>query len=169
MLAKAYKLFFSPRGRIARPAFIAGIAALLVFAALQKLVFARLGTGMVSFYVPMVLFFVTFHIVLCIYGKRLHDLGRSLWPLTGLFALMIIVAILVSLNYGGLEYFDTVMAHPEYAGDEAAMKRVQQVYQDKLAASMPKVRWLMAALPALFTLWLAASPGAAGDNKYGPA
>ena len=169
MLAKAYKLFFSPRGRIARPAFIIGIAALLVFTALQKLLFARLGAGMVSFYVPMVFFFVTFHIVLCLYGKRLHDLGRSLWPLTGMFALMMIVAILVSLNFGGLEYFDTVMAHPEYAGDEAAMQQVQQVYQDKLAANMPKVRLLMAVLPAVFTLWLAARPGNGEDNKYGPA
>ena len=61
------------------------------------------------------------------------------------------------------------MAHPEYAGDEAAMQQVQQVYQDKLAANMPKVRLLMAVLPAVFTLWLAARPGAADDNKYGPA
>ena len=87
MLAKAYKLLFSPRGRIERPAFIIGVISLLVFTALQKLLFARLGAGMVSFYVPMILFFVTFHIVLCIYGKRLHDLGRSLWPLTGMIAL----------------------------------------------------------------------------------
>ncbi len=169
MLAKAYKLLFSPRGRIARPAFIAGIAFLVVFTALQKLLFARLGAGMISFYVPMILFFVTLHIVLCIYGKRLHDLGRSLWPLTGMIAGMMIIAILVSLNFGGLEYFDTVMAHPEYAGDEAAMQQVQQVYQDKLAANMPKVRLLMAVLPALFTLWLAVKTGAKGDNKYGPA
>ena len=99
--------------------------------------------------------------------KRLHDLGRSLWPLTALFFLIIIVWLLMILNYGGIEYFDTVMAHPEYAGNEEAMKKVLNVYQDKLAEGMPKARWVMTVLPALFTLWLAITPGQEGDNRYG--
>lgn len=73
----------------------------------------------------------------------------------------------MALNYGGVEYFDTVMAHPEYAGNEEEMKKVLEAYQDKLAVGMPKARWVMAILPTLFTLWLVLAPGQEGDNRYG--
>jgi len=59
------------------------------------------------------------------------------------------------------------MAHPEYAGDEEAMQKVLQTYQDKLAEGLPAANWIMAALPALFTLWLAIASGQAGNNRYG--
>ena len=166
-MKKIYSLFLSPRGRINRLEFAVGVAVLIAFVIAQKYIFAVMGEGLISFFLPMIFFFLTLHIVLCIFGKRLHDLGRSLWPLMGLFSLMIIAAILVSLNFGGLEYFNTVIAHPEYAGDEVAMKQVQQVYQETLAANMPKVRLLMAIIPGAFTLWLLLRPGVAGENKYG--
>ena len=166
-MKKAYSLFLSPRGRIGRVEFAVGVAVLTAFVIAQKYIFVVMGEGLISFFLPMTFFFLTLHIVLCIFGKRLHDLASSLWPLMGLFSLMIIAAILVSLNFGGLEYFNTVMAHPEYAGDVAAMKQVQQVYQETLAANMPKVRLLMAIVPGAFTLWLLLRPGVAGENKYG--
>lgn len=168
-MKNAYSLFLSPRGRIDRKAFLIGVVFLTGFVLAQKYIFSIMGEGLVNFFLPMTFFFLTLHILLCIFGKRLHDLGRSLWPLMGMFSLMIIVAILISLNFGGLDYFDTVMAHPEYAQDEAAMKKVQQVYQDTLAANMPRARLLMAILPGVFTLWLVLRPGVAGENKYGPA
>jgi len=161
------KLFLSPSGRISRRSFIIGVVGLLAFIVLQLFGLRLLGMGMTNFFLTLALFFLNFHIVMAVYGKRLHDLGRSFWPLIGLFSLIIIVWLIMILNYGGIEYFDTVMAHPEYAGNEEEMKKVLQVYQDKLAAGMPKARWVMAILPALFTLWLAISPGQEGDNRYG--
>lgn len=161
------KLFLSPSGRIARRPFIIGVAGLAIFIVLQLYFLRFLGAGMTNFFLGLALFFLNFHIVLSVYGKRLHDLDRSLWPLTALFFLIIIVWLLMILNYGGIEYFDTVMAHPEYAGNEEEMKKVLNVYQDKLAEGMPKARWVMTILPALFTLWLAIAPGQKGDNRYG--
>ena len=166
-MKKAYSLFLSPRGRIGRLEFAVGVAVLIGFAIAQEYIFSFMGKGLTSFFLPMAIFFLTLHVVLCIFGKRLHDLGRSLWPLMGLFSVMIIIAILISQNFGGIEYINTVIAHPEYAGDEAAMKQVQQVYQETLAANMPKVRLLMAIVPGAFTLWLLLRPGVAGENKYG--
>jgi len=160
------KLFLSPSGRISRRSFIIGVVGLLAFIVLQLYAWRLIGVNMVSFFSFLALFFLDFHIVMAVYGKRLHDLERSLWPLIGLFALVILVGFLTALNYGGIEYIDTVMAHPEYAGNEEEMKKVLQVYQDKLADA-PQTNWAMIILPALFTLWLAISPGQEGDNRYG--
>ncbi len=161
------KLFLSPSGRISRRSFIIGVAGLAAFIAVQLFGLGLIGMGMVNFFLTLALFFLNFHIIMALYGKRLHDLGRSFWPLIGLFFLIIIIWLLMILNYGGIEYFDTVMAHPEYAGNEEEMKKVLQVYQDKLAVGMPKARWVIAILPTLFTLWLAITPGQEGDNRYG--
>ncbi|PHS76486.1 MAG: hypothetical protein COB56_06520 [Robiginitomaculum sp.] len=160
-------LFLSPSGRIPRRSFIIGVAGLAIFIVLQLFVWRYVGMNLVSFFFALALFFLNFHIIMAVYGKRLHDLGRSFWPLIGLFSLIIIVWIIMALNYGGVEYFDTVMAHPEYAGNEEEMKKVLEAYQDKLAVGMPKARWVMAILPTLFTLWLVLAPGQEGDNRYG--
>ncbi len=168
MIKSIRQLFLSPNGRIKRTPFIVGVTGLYIFALFQKFIFANLGTGMAAFYIPMVFFFLTIHIVICIFGKRLHDLGRSLWPLTGFIVIVMIIALLVSLNFGGLEYLETVIAHPEYAGNEAEMKRVQKIYQNTLAQNLPTSSLIMAVLPILFTVWLAATPSSPAGNRYGP-
>ncbi len=167
IMKSAISLFLSPRGRIARPAFIIAVFVFTVFVFAQKFVLEYTGTGVASFLLEFALFFLNLHIIMAVFGKRLHDLGRSFWPLIGLFALMAIVFLVLILNYGGIEYFDTVMAHPEYAGNEEAMQKVLQTYQDRLAEGLPKANWIMATLPALFTLWLALAPGQANENRYG--
>ncbi|PHS37791.1 MAG: hypothetical protein COA91_09535 [Robiginitomaculum sp.] len=166
-MKSAVKLFLSPSGRMARIPFIIGIACFTGFVFAQKYVLANTGTGIANFLLGFVLFFLNLHIIMAVFGKRLHDLGRSFWPLIGLFALMAIMFLVLILNYGGIEYFDTVMAHPEYAGNEEAMQKVLKTYQDRLAQGLPRANWIMAALPALFILWLALVPGQAGKNRYG--
>ncbi|MBL4854348.1 MAG: DUF805 domain-containing protein [Robiginitomaculum sp.] len=161
------KLFLSPSGRIPRRPFIIAVAVFIVFVMAQKYLFVYMDNGLPKFFLQFGLFFLNLHIIMAVYGKRLHDLGRSFWPLIGLFALMAIVFLVLILNFGGIEYFDTVMANPEYAGNEEAMQKVLQTYQDKLAKGLPTANWIMAGLPALFTLWLALAPGQADKNRYG--
>jgi len=168
MTLNVKKLFLSPQGRIGRPDFLIGVGSLLALTMLALFSFTKLGPGLTTFYAFIASFFLFLHIAMCVYGKRLHDLGRSLWPFIGMLALLVVVLILVGLNFGGIEYFDTVMAHPEYAENEAEMKKALKIYQDTLAKNLPKAGWMMAALPALFTLWLAVAKGGAEDNKYGP-
>ena len=169
MTLNVKKLFLSPRGRIGRPSFIIGVISLLAFTMLALFSFTKLGPGLTTFYAFIVSFFLFLHIAMCLYGKRLHDLGRTLWPFIGMLALMVIAMIFVGLNFGGIEYFDTVMAHPEYAENEAEMQKALNIYQDTLAKNLPKAGWMMAALPALFTLWLAVAKSSGTGNRYGPA
>ncbi len=166
-MRRIYKLLLSPSGRIGRGEFIAGLALLILFVMAQKLLFPYLGQGYMGFFVPMFLFFFTFHITLCVFGKRLHDLGRSLWPFTGLIFLMIIIAIIVALKFGGLEYFNTVIENPEYANDPQAMQKVRDIYEAKLEQSLPQVRIIMLIAPILFSLWLAFAKGQKKNNRYG--
>ncbi|MEE9273375.1 MAG: DUF805 domain-containing protein [Robiginitomaculum sp.] len=178
-MGRVYKLFFSPRGRITRIAFIVGVVGILAFYLTQKWIFLHLGsylgTGMFTdFFLPMLLFFITLHMILCIYGKRLHDMGKNLWPLTGVVFLSLSVLFFLGLHYGMLEYFETIhgfMNDPKLQDDpitlQNAIKPVEEVYQNNLRNNMKTISALASILPVLFTAWLALWPGEKNDNIYG--
>ncbi|PHR93545.1 MAG: hypothetical protein COA69_02585 [Robiginitomaculum sp.] len=167
MFKQAYSLFLSPRGRIGRGVFIKAVLVWGVFYAAQYFWFEKTGTSNLNFYLSLALLILNIQVVFCIFGKRLHDFGRSTWALIGLFALLLIIAIFVMLNFGGLEYFNTIMENPGLQSDPQAMKDVHQIYQDTLGENIPKSRILMSILPVGFILWLAVTPGQACDNRYG--
>ena len=160
-------LFLSPRGRIARKTFAIALAALAVFLIAQHYGFEALGTGAANFYIAPIFFFLNLHIIFCIYGKRLHDIGRSSWPLIAMFAILIVAAIIAMLAFGGLEYFEGAM-DPKINQDAAAMQALHDTYQAKLAANTLTIAVMLYVIPALFTLWLLAAPGHKDDNRYGP-
>lgn len=169
MLKQAYTLFLSPRGRIDRGAFIKAVLVWGVFYVAQFFWFKKTGANTINFYLALGFLVLNIQVVFCVFGKRLHDLGRSTWALIGLFALLLIIAILVMLNFGGLEYFNTIMDNPGLQSDPQAMKDVHQVYQDTLSKNIPKSRGLMSILPIVFILWLAIAPGQTDSNRYGAA
>jgi len=94
------KLFLSPSGRIPRRSFIIAVAVFIVFVLAQKYSLVYMGNDLPRFFLEFGLFFLNLHIIMAVYGKRLHDLGRSFWPLVGLFALMAIVFLVLILRYG---------------------------------------------------------------------
>lgn len=167
MFKSVFKLFMSPRGRIGRQTFIICVVAWLAFYAAQTFWFRQTGTNQFNFLLSLALLFVNLQIIFSIYGKRLHDLGRSTWALIGMIALLILAAIFVMLNFGGLEYFETLYNNPEIAEDPVAMQNVQDAYQSELAKNVPQSRLILGALPILFTLWLAIRPGQSEANRYG--
>lgn len=167
MLDRYRHLFLSPRGRSNRTQFGLGLVALLVFYSLQMIWFSKTGTNQFNFIMAFVLLFLNLHIISSLYGKRLHDLGRTTWPLIGMFALVLISAIFVMLNFGGLEYFETLNQNPEMAQDPEAMKKIHEAYQDSLAQNVPRTRLIMSVIPVLFTLWTGFKPGQSKTNRYG--
>lgn len=167
MFAHLRNLFLSPLGRINRTVFGFGLVAWLGFYFLQIIWFSQTGTNQFNFILAMVLLFVNLHIVFCLYGKRLHDFERSTWSLIGMFVLVLMSAIFVMLNFGGLEYFETLNQNPEIAQDPKAMKKVHEAYQESLAQNLPQTRLIMSIIPVLFTLWVGLKPGHKETNKYG--
>lgn len=168
MLKQAYALILSPRGRIGRKSFLLGVLALcLVMAVSHYVVYPALGNGSLNFYIAPVFFFLMLHIILCVFGKRLHDFGRSSAILIGMFLLFFTVIFYVMLQYGGMEYFETIHDNPARQGDEDFMRSVHATYQEKLAANVVKSSILMSIVPVLFTLWLAIKKGQPEANRYG--
>ncbi|NNC38177.1 MAG: DUF805 domain-containing protein [Acidimicrobiales bacterium] len=167
MLARIRHLFLSPRGRINRSPFAIGLLVWLLFYGLQAIWFSVSGTSQLNFFLALCLLFLNIHILFCLYGKRLHDFGRTTWPLIGMFALVLITAIFVMLNFGGLEYFETLYENPEIAENAEAMKKVHEDYKAKLAENLPQTRLIMATIPILFTLWVGLKPGHTETNTYG--
>ena len=168
------KLLLSPSGRIARISFVSGALALLVLFGAQHYLYPVLGNGLLAFFVPMAFFFLNMHIIFCICGKRLHDMARSAWPLFGMFFLLMAVTFFVGLKFGMLEYFESVsglMNDPALQESEeamrAAIKPLEEAYQNNLKANMGKISILLAAIPAAFTAWLALAPGQVSENRYG--
>ncbi len=169
------KLLLSPSGRIARIPFIIGVVVLIALYMVQHYIYPHLGNGLTSFFVPMVFFFFNLHIIFCISGKRLHDLGRTTWPLFGMFALLFMTMMIVGLKFGMLEYFESVsklMSDPVLQADPEAMRAavqpLEQAYQQNMQANMHKIGPLLTLVPLAFAIWLATAPGQKGDNRYGP-
>lgn len=170
MLKRAYTLILSPRGRIGRVSFVLGglvMCGLWLFQ--HYIIYPALGNGVSSFFLPMFFFFLGLHIFYCVYGKRLHDLGRSNWVLIGMLSILIVVVLVVILKFGGLEYFETIMNNPQRQNDPEWMRDVHTVYRNTLTENLAKSQILMTILPIIFTMWLAIVPGQTDVNRYGAA
>jgi uncharacterized membrane protein YhaH (DUF805 family) len=133
-------LLFSPNGRIGRKSFWIGFA-------------IATGASFVSEVIPVIgwlLGIVAFAASICVYGKRLHDLGRTAWlqaaPIVMTGILVGIGAFLGATNAG--------------SNDPAAID------------SSPYVIGMMALAILVwigFTIWLGATPGQPERNEYGRA
>ena len=167
MFKSALKLFLSPRGRIGRKTFIFCFFGWLAFYIAQALWFSKTGNNLFNFYLALLLLFVNIQIIFSIYGKRLHDFGRSIRPIIALFVIIILTWIVLMLNFGGLEYFDTVYQNPEIVEDEAAMQKVTEAYQSAIKLRVPQTRLILGSIAALFTIWVASRPGDPSPNPYG--
>lgn len=137
-------LFFSPEGRIGRGQF--WIAFLILFIAHTFVHF-----------VPVVGSAFAAYVHVCVYSKRLHDMGRSGWWQI-IPAAIIAVLAAAALLMGG---YGLVMA----------------VLSGKIGAAMGFVVafggfLILAALAffvhLIFTLWVGLTAGEPGDNPYGP-
>jgi uncharacterized membrane protein YhaH (DUF805 family) len=141
-------LFFSAEGRIGQKDFWLAAAILIVFS-----VFVHAAPGLGTF-----LWFLSAYCWICIYAKRLHDMGRSGWlqilPFVLGWALMTVgfvtgVGSLLGLIFSGLPHFLGGVALGGMA----------------LGLGMLCMGGLV---HVLLLLWVGLSPGEAGPNRYGP-
>jgi len=159
MLDKAVFLFLRPTGEIGKMPFLIGVVGIAVFAFAVNAFLRSLTPGWLSFSVALVFPFLALYIIYCVYGKRLHDMGFSVWPLTGLITAELFVMIAVMLAFGGAEYFDGFAQYERKAViDEAVRQALISDYQAEQAANMGTIKIVLKILPALFTLWLAVAP-----------
>lgn len=141
-------MFFSAEGRIGRQQFWIGFLILL-------------GLNVVLGFIPVIgqlLSLVLIWCSICIYSKRLHDMGKSGWlqliPL-GTF----LVAMIFAFVTGGAAIMTAAMQ-----GDSADPTTMLA------GLGMAALAFGAAGLVCLiFLLWVGLSSGQTGENRFGPA
>lgn len=159
MIDKAIHLFLRPTGEIGVKPFLIGVLGIFIFVMAVNTFLRALTPGPLSFSVALVFPFLALYSIYCVYGKRLHDMGFSVWPLTGLLTAEFLVMIGVMLAFGGAEYFEGFAQYERKAViDEAVRQALINDYQTEQAANMGTIKIALKILPTLFTIWLAFAP-----------
>jgi uncharacterized membrane protein YhaH (DUF805 family) len=162
------KLFLSPAGRMGRRDFWIGIAGFVVFVLVMQFIMAQIATTLTGFFLSLVYIVLVFQILYSVYGKRLHDMGRSYWLLTGMLTLTLIMAIVVMMTFGGAEYFSEFAQYDRKEDiDSAEIERIQTNYQNRLAEGTLPLKISLYGVWAAFTLWIGLAKADPNENQYG--
>ena len=161
-------MLLSPSGRMGRKDFWVGLIILTLLSSLFNFALQRLGNSQLAFLISIPFPFLVLHMTYCVYGKRLHDMGRSFWPLTGMIVLLIFVAIVVMLAFGGTEYFSEFSQYDRKEDiDPEEIERIKNAYQKNLSEGNATVYNIMASIIFIFTLWCGTSKSDSNANSYG--
>lgn len=163
------KLFLSPAGRMGRRNFWIGVVGFVFFVGVMQFALRAMGPTLAQFFLSLIYIVLVFLILYSVYGKRLHDMGRSFWPLTGMITLTILVIMAVMLAFGGAEYFSEFAQYDRKEDiDPMEIERIKSAYQTRLANAGQVMEPLIYFLWAAFTLWLGLAKSQNEVNKYGP-
>ncbi len=162
------KLLLSPSGRIGRGVYVIGLAAMVVITTVFNFILGRISGSLIGFLISLPFPFLVLHMTYCVYGKRLHDIGQSFWPVTVLISALILIMIFIMLGFGGLDYFEAFLKHSEdnTLTDEIA-KAIHDQYQEELAPGLPWLYGIMSGLIGAFSLWLLLAKPDPEENRYG--
>ena len=164
------KMLLSPSGRMGRKDFWVGLIIFTLLSSLFNFALQRLvnSQSLLAFLISIPFPFLVLHMTYCVYGKRLHDMGRSFWPLTGMIALLILVAIVVMLAFGGTEYLSEYAQYDRKEDiDPEEIERINNVFKKNLSAGVPNVYNIMASIIFIFTIWVGTAKSDTTDNCYG--
>jgi uncharacterized membrane protein YhaH (DUF805 family) len=137
-------LFFTADGRIGRQAFWIGWLMLL-------------GVHVVAGAIPLIgwaLGLAALYASVCLYTKRLHDMGRTGWwqVLPIVLGPVLIIGSAISIGFGAL------LANLTNAGDAWALAGVGGLFVSLAIAFVVMIG---------FTLWVGTAEGQPGENQYG--
>ena len=164
-----YKMLLSPSGRMGRKDFWIAMVIFAILVVLFNFVLSRLGNSTLAFLISLPFPFLVLHMAYCVYGKRLHDMGRSFWPLTSMIVALIFVAIVVMMIFGGSEYFSEFAQYDRKEDiDPAEIERIKNAYEARLSEGNTTVSGVMMGIIAAFTLWCGLSKPDPDGNDYGP-
>jgi len=170
MIISPYKMLLSPSGRIGRKDFWVAMVIFSLLVVLFNFALQRLGNSTAAFFISLPFPFLVLHMAYCVYGKRLHDMGRSFWPLTGFIVLtFILIPIIVLLANGGSEMFTEFSQYGRKEEiDSAVRKEIEDTYQAELKKSVTYLPHIINSIIVAFTLWCGLSKTDLEINNYGP-
>jgi len=141
-------LFFTADGRIGRQNFWIGV--LILFA-----------VGMVLGWIPLIGWLISLAAIycwVCLYSKRLHDMGKSGWLTLipfGIGAALMMIGFVI----GGAAMMTGFAMHPNGADMNPAAFAGMGAFAGLMG--------LAGLLGFIFLLWVGLTPGEPGENRYG--
>lgn len=141
-------LFLTADGRIGKRDFWIGFAILFV---------AGLVLGMIPLLGQIVSIALIYPWV-CVYSKRLHDMGKTGWLVLAPVGVMV-VAFIIAFMMGGAALMGAGMAGSDAAAGTAAMAGMGGAALVILLACLANLAFL---------LWVGLSNGDPGENRFGP-
>lgn len=143
-------VLFSPNGRIGQQEYWIGILILI-------------ASNIVATFIPFLGFLISLFLIyvgVCVYGKRLHDAGKTAWIHGGVWAVQILLGIVGFALAGG-----AIMAAMANGGgsDEANVAAILGA-----SGSLFLVGGLGFLIWIIYTIWVGVSAGDAGENRFGP-
>jgi uncharacterized membrane protein YhaH (DUF805 family) len=143
-------VLFKPNGRITQGQFWGGWGVIV-------------GANIVSSFIPILGLLVSLGLIYvgcCVYGKRLHDMGKSAW----LHAIPWGISIVLTIA-GFVMMMPALMRmsqdDPDFASDPAMMMAAMGPAMGMMVLSF--VVWVG------YTIWVGVGKSELGPNKYGPA
>lgn len=141
-------VLLNPNGRIAQREFWIGVLVLI-------------GGNILSGVLPAVgglLWLFLIYVGVCVYGKRLHDTGRSAWLHVIPWGITILLSTIGGVLMGG------AILSAVLSGDEVnPWAFITAGSGFAVMMGLSNLVWLV------YTLWVGLSAGQAGANAYGPA
>ncbi len=156
-------ILFSPKGRIGPKDFWRGIIILIGF---------QIVSGVLTLYGPvfiaLLLSFISFFIIYpyyCVFGKRLHDAGKSSWMfLLFMIGYIVILMVIILISPGFMDALSQYMEYSEAGDLEAAQVMMERINSDYA------LNQFGATIIANFALGFLAARLSShpGPNQYGP-
>jgi uncharacterized membrane protein YhaH (DUF805 family) len=142
-------VLFKPNGRIQAGQFWIGWGILVV-------------ANIVSNFIPILNFLLYFGLIyvgVCVYGKRLHDMGKSAWLVAIPWGIGLVLGVIgIALSMPALMILAD--GDPRAMEDTAAVYEAMGPFMACVGAGM--LVWLG------LTIWVGTAASDPNDNKYGP-
>ena len=141
-------LLMNPNGRISQRDYWIGVLVLVV---------GNVLAGMIPLLGGLLWLFLIW-VGLCVYGKRLHDFGRSAWVHAIPWALRLIAWFIGVIVFGG-----ALLAMALSGGEMSPWAMLSA------GGSMAALFGLIELVWICYTVWVGVTAGQSGANLYGPA
>lgn len=166
-------LLFNPNGRIARNRFWQGLVVLTVASILVAAAITAIAE-MIS-----LLNYVLIYCYICVFGKRLHDSGRSAWWVIaigiGVIVLQTIMSVIfLFMIWPGFMSEEQKLVWAEVlklaeTGNSAEMSRGIQYLFEISSNTLQRTQMVLTVVTNLiFGYWVGSLRTVSGDNQYGP-